>query len=65
MRSKTDYRDYYGRLKDFAIAVSRETGVLRYMLARSCRARLSSSSGLHSASRRSTSPQLCATTAAD
>lgn len=36
MRSKTDYLDYYGRLKDFPLAVSRETGVLLYMLARSC-----------------------------
>lgn len=39
MRSKTDYLDFYGRLGDFALAVSRETGVLLYMLARSCRAR--------------------------
>lgn len=39
MRSKTDYLDFYGRLKDFPLAVSRETGLLLYMLARSCRAR--------------------------
>ena len=39
MRSKTDYLDFYGRLKDFPLAVSRETGALLYMLARSCRAR--------------------------
>jgi predicted O-methyltransferase YrrM len=39
MRSKTDYRDFYGRLKDFPLAVSRETGALLYMLARSSRAR--------------------------
>jgi predicted O-methyltransferase YrrM len=39
MRSKTDYRDFYGRLKDFPLAVSRETGVLLYMLARSSAAR--------------------------
>lgn len=39
MRSKTDYRDFYGHLKDFPLAVSRETGVLLYMLARNCRAR--------------------------
>jgi predicted O-methyltransferase YrrM len=39
MRSRTDYRDYYGRLKDVPLAVSRETGRLLYMLARSCRAR--------------------------
>jgi predicted O-methyltransferase YrrM len=39
MRSKTDYRDFYGRLKDAPLAVSRETGTLLYMLARGCRAR--------------------------
>ncbi len=39
MRSRTDYLDFYGRLKDFPLAVSRETGRLLYMLARSCRAR--------------------------
>jgi predicted O-methyltransferase YrrM len=39
MRSKTDYREFYGGLKDFALAVSRETGTLLYMLARSTRAR--------------------------
>jgi predicted O-methyltransferase YrrM len=39
MRSKTDYLDLYGRLKDAALAVSRETGLLLYMLARSSRAR--------------------------
>ena len=39
MRSRTDYRDFYGRLKDFPLPVSRETGRLLYMLARSCRAR--------------------------
>jgi len=39
MRSKTDYRDLYGRLKDVPLAVSRETGQLLYMLARSSRAR--------------------------
>jgi predicted O-methyltransferase YrrM len=35
MRSKTGYLDFYGRLKDFPLAVSRETGALLYMLARS------------------------------
>ena len=40
MRSKTDYRDLYGRLKDAPLAVSRETGALLYMLARSSRARV-------------------------
>ena len=39
MRSKTDYLDFYERLKDFPLAVSRETGALLYMLARSCGAR--------------------------
>lgn len=39
MRSKTDYVDFYARLKDFPLAVSRETGALLYMLARSCDAR--------------------------
>jgi predicted O-methyltransferase YrrM len=39
MRSKTDYLDFYGRLKDFPLPVSRETGVLLYMLARSGGAR--------------------------
>ena len=38
MRSKTDYRGFYGSLKDFPLAVSRETGSLLYMLARSSRA---------------------------
>ncbi len=39
MRSKTDYIDLYGRLKDLPLAVSRETGTLLYMLARSSGAR--------------------------
>jgi predicted O-methyltransferase YrrM len=39
MRSKTDYLDLYSRLKDLPLPVSRETGALLYMLARSCRAR--------------------------
>jgi predicted O-methyltransferase YrrM len=39
MRSKTEYRDFYARLKDFPLAVSRETGRLLYMLARSTGAR--------------------------
>ncbi|TKR29500.1 O-methyltransferase [Luteimonas gilva] len=39
MRSKTEYLDYYGRMKDLALPVSRETGTLLYMLARACRAR--------------------------
>jgi predicted O-methyltransferase YrrM len=40
MRSKTEYLEYYGRLKDLPLAVSRETGVLLYMLARGCGARM-------------------------
>jgi len=39
MRSKTGYLDLYGRLKDFALPVSRETGTLLYLLARSRAAR--------------------------
>jgi predicted O-methyltransferase YrrM len=39
MRSKTDYPELYGRLKDLPLAVSRETGRLLYMLARGCGAR--------------------------
>jgi predicted O-methyltransferase YrrM len=39
MRSKTDYRHLYGRLKNMPLAVSRETGALLYMLARNSRAR--------------------------
>jgi predicted O-methyltransferase YrrM len=39
MRSKTEYLEFYGQMKDVALPVSRETGVLLYMLARSCRAR--------------------------
>ena len=39
MRSKTDYRDLYGRLKNAPLAISRATGTLLYMLARSSHAR--------------------------
>jgi predicted O-methyltransferase YrrM len=39
MRSKTEYLDFYGRLKDLPLPVSRETGMLLYMLARSSGAR--------------------------
>lgn len=38
MRSKTDYREFYGRMKDLPLAVSPETGTLLYMLARSTQA---------------------------
>jgi predicted O-methyltransferase YrrM len=39
MRSKTGYLDFYGRLKNVPLAVSRETGTLLYMLARGVNAR--------------------------
>ena len=39
MRSTTEYLDFYGRLKDAPLAVSRETGTLLYMLARGSGAR--------------------------
>ena len=39
MRSRTDYRAMYAHLKDMPLAVSRDTGQLLYMLARSSRAR--------------------------
>ena len=39
MRSRTEYRDLYARLKNMPLAVSRETGALLYMLARSSGAR--------------------------
>ena len=38
LRSRTDYLDLYGRLKDYALPVSRETGALLYMLVRAMRA---------------------------
>jgi predicted O-methyltransferase YrrM len=37
--SKTEYLDLYGRLKDAPLPVSRETGLLLYMLARGSNAR--------------------------
>jgi predicted O-methyltransferase YrrM len=40
MRSKVDYLDFYAHLKDFPLAVSRGTGMLLYMLARSSGARM-------------------------
>jgi predicted O-methyltransferase YrrM len=39
MRSKTDYLELYGMLKDLWLPVSRDTGTLLYMLARSTKAR--------------------------
>jgi len=38
LRSRTDYHDFYDRMKDVPLAVSRETGSLLYMLARATRA---------------------------
>jgi predicted O-methyltransferase YrrM len=37
--SRTEYRAFYGMLRDAPLAVSRETGALLYMLARSTQAR--------------------------
>ncbi len=39
MHSKTEYLALYARLKDLPLPVSRDTGTLLYMLARSCGAR--------------------------
>lgn len=39
MHSKTEYLRFYGLLKDLWLPVSRETGVLLYMLARNAKAR--------------------------
>lgn len=39
MRSTTDYRELYGRLRNAPLPVSRDTGALLYMLARSSGAR--------------------------
>jgi predicted O-methyltransferase YrrM len=39
MTSTDDYQSLYGGLKDFHLAVSRQTATLLYMLARSSRAR--------------------------
>jgi predicted O-methyltransferase YrrM len=39
VRSKTEYLEFYGRMKDIPLAVSPETGALLYLLARGCRAR--------------------------
>lgn len=39
MRSKTDYLDYYSRLRELPLAVSRTTGTLLYQLARGSGAR--------------------------
>lgn len=40
LNSKTEYVDFYGRLKDLWLAISPETGTLLYMLARSSGARI-------------------------
>ncbi|MDN7755244.1 O-methyltransferase [Burkholderia gladioli] len=39
MQSKTEYLDFYARLKDLPLPVSRETGILLYQLARGAGAR--------------------------
>lgn len=39
INSRTDYRQFYGLLKEIPLPVSRETGHLLYMLARSTRAK--------------------------
>ena len=39
MRSKTDYREFYAQLKEYALPVSRDTGRLLYMLTRAIGAR--------------------------
>ncbi|MBB3441541.1 class I SAM-dependent methyltransferase [Rhizobium sp. BK379] len=39
IHSKTEYLDFYGRLKDLWLPVSRQTGELLYMLARSTNAK--------------------------
>lgn len=39
LQSRTGYREFYESLKDLPLAVSRETGLLLYMLARGSRAR--------------------------
>ncbi|WP_249976904.1 O-methyltransferase [Vreelandella olivaria] len=39
MHSRTEYLDFYGRLKDLWLPVSRETGTLLYLLARGTGAR--------------------------
>ncbi|MEI9420528.1 O-methyltransferase [Mesorhizobium sp. Cs1299R1N1] len=40
LNSKTEYREFYGSMKDLWLAVSPETGTLLYMLARSTGARI-------------------------
>ncbi|TPI49105.1 O-methyltransferase [Mesorhizobium sp. B2-9-1] len=40
LHSKTEYRQFYGSMKDLWLAVSPETGTLLYMLARSTGARI-------------------------
>ena len=39
MQSRTDYADFYARMRDVPLAVSRDTGTLLYMLTRSTGAR--------------------------
>ena len=64
LRSKTDYAELYGRMKNLPLAVSRETGALLYMLARSTRARTIVEFGTSFGSRPCTLPRPCGTMAA-
>jgi hypothetical protein len=61
---RADYPQYYGQLKDQPLPVSRATGKLLYMLARSVRARNMSSSGRRLAFRRSILRPPCGITVA-
>lgn len=64
MRSKTEYLDFYSRIKDLWLPVSRETGALLYQLAAAQTPATSSSSVRLSDSRRCTWQRHCATTVA-
>jgi len=64
LRSKTDYRELYGRLKSLPLPVSRETGALLYMLARSSGARTIVEFGTSFGISTLHLPRLCGTMAA-
>jgi predicted O-methyltransferase YrrM len=64
LRSQIDYGELYGGMKNLPLAVSRETGALLYLLARSTAARTIVEFGTCSESRPCTSRRLCATMAA-
>ena len=61
---RSDYRKYYGLLKDRPLAVSRDTGTLLYMLARAIGARSIVESAPRSEFRRCISRLRCVITAA-